>query len=138
MRSRLAIASGAVAATAGLALLASIWLALDSVKFFLFTAVLSLGLGLSAAAVSRRRGLLPIALLVVWLALASGLLALEWRRSDDAPGAGFGSALAASLALIVLAGGLFGVALDRFSARRPRAADERPRGNGPALNGRSR
>ena len=122
MRSRLAIASGVILATTGLVVLASLSLVVESVTFFALAAALALALALFAAAVARRSGLPPVATLTACLVFLSGYLAREWQRSDDAPGAGLGAAIAAALSLLVLAGGLLSVALDRSRARGRSAA----------------
>ncbi len=113
--SRLAITSFVVGATAtvGLAILASVWLVVENVAFFAVTAVLALGLSLSAAAVARRHGLAPVAAIVICFVFIAGYLSRVWQRSDDAPGAGLGAAIAAGLSLLLVAGGLVGAALGR-------------------------
>ena len=114
MRKPLAIVGGVIAASAGLALLASVALVVESGRFSVFLALLALALALSAAYLGGRRGLRPVAVLVAGFLLISGSLAAEWHRSDDGPGAGFGAAIAAALSLLLLAGGVLGAAVNRF------------------------
>ena len=115
-----------MAATAGLAILASLSLVVESVTFVVVAALLAFALPISAAAIAGRWGLPPVAALVVCFVFLSGYLAREWERSDDAPGAGSGSAIAAALSLLLLAGGLVGVAVGRWSrARSAVHGDER-------------
>ena len=84
---------------------------MESVTFFALAAGLICLLG---AVVARRSGFATVAASVICFAFLSAYLALEWWRSDDAPAAGFGSFIAATTSLLLLAGGLLGVAVDRW------------------------
>ncbi len=83
----------------------------ENVSFFMLAAGL---LYLTAALVAGRWGFAPVAALGVCFGLLFVFSALAWRLGDDAPGAGIGAFIFGTISLVLVAGGLLGVAVGRW------------------------